>query len=136
MKTFLAAACASLLLAGCASIEYHEFVGEPTLQQGAGGARDVVDGVEIWHKGAPNRPFIVIGYIDGEFADEWLAEDSLRAQIAQQVKAVGGSGVIRTARRKAPGDAYFVGNVLVQDDEVRDEYLVFKYGESSRRASP
>lgn len=34
MKTFLAAACASLLLAGCASIEYHEFVGEPILQQG------------------------------------------------------------------------------------------------------
>ena len=96
--------------------------------QGTGGALDVFEGVEFWVKGAPNKPYQVIGYIDGEFDDEWPAEDSLRSQISAKVKEIGGDGVVLNKRTTKWGGTYVINGVAYDgSDEIFDEYTVFRY---------
>ena len=86
------------------------------------------DGVEFWVKGAPNKPYQVIGYIDGEFDDEWPAEDSLRSQISAKVKEIGGDGVVLNKRTTKWGGTYVINGVVYDgSDEIFDEYTVFRY---------
>ena len=117
-----------MLLSGCsAAIEYHPFIGDEQVLKGSGGACDIINGVEIWIKGAPAKPFSIIGYIDGQYTEDIGEEAALKRLIAQKVKEVSGSGVIRMSRNSGRGDSYFVGNVLITDTDVKDEYVVFRY---------
>ena len=116
------------LISGCsAAIEYHPFVGDEQVLKGSGGACDIANGVEIWIKGAPSKPFTVIGYIDGQYTEDIGEEAALKRLIAKKVKEVSGSGVIRTSRHSREGDSYFFGNVLITDTDIKDEYIVFRY---------
>ena len=116
------------LLSGCsAAIQYHPFVGDVQVLEGSGGACDNVDGVEIWVKGAPSQPFTVVGYIDGQYTEDIGEEAALKRLIVKKVKEVSGSGVIRISRSSGRGDSYFVGNVLITDTDIEDEYVVFRY---------
>ena len=86
------------LLSGCsAAIQYHPFVGDAQVLKGSGGACDNVEGVEIWVKGAPSKPFTVVGYIDGQYTEDIGEEVALKRLIVKKVKEVSGSGVIRTS---------------------------------------
>ena len=78
-------------------------------------------------KGAPSKPFTVIGYIDGQYTEDIGEEAALKRLIAKKVKEVSGSGVIRTSRHSREGDSYFFGNVLITDTDIKDEYIVFRY---------
>lgn len=128
MRRVVLTSMLAIALFGCsASIEYHPFVGEEQVLKGSGGACETVDGVEMWIKGSPSKPFTVIGYIDGSFTEDIGEEAALKRKIVTQVKAVSGSGVIRMSRKSGRGDSYFVGNVLVTDTDVKDEYVVFRY---------
>lgn len=101
------------LISGCsAAIEYHPFVGDEQVLKGSGGACDIANGVEIWIKGAPSKPFTVIGYIDGQYTEDIGEEAALKRLIAKKVKEVSGSGVIRTSRHSGQGDSYFFGMSL------------------------
>ena len=95
--------------------------------KGSGGACDNVEGVEIWVKGAPSKPFTVVGYIDGQYTEDIGEEAALKRLIVKKVKEVSGSGVIRTSCSSGRGDSYFVGNVLITDTDIKDEYVVFRY---------
>lgn len=48
-------------------------------------------------------------------------------EFTKKVKEVSGSGVIRTSCSSGRGDSYFVGNVLITDTDIKDEYVVFRY---------
>jgi hypothetical protein len=55
------------MLAGCASVttEYKTFEGvRAGIVEGKGGAKVIVDGMEIWEDGEPPRKFKVLGFID------------------------------------------------------------------------
>ena len=68
LKFLLLAGC-GLLFASCASLvsstQYKEFVGGQ-VSTGNGGTKRVVEGVDVWENGEPNRPFRVIGIIEDE----------------------------------------------------------------------
>lgn len=116
------------LLSGCsAAIQYHPFVGDAQVLKGSGGACDNVEGVEIWVKGEPSKPFTVVGYIDGQYTEDIGEEAALKRLIVKKVKEVSGSGVIRTSCSSGRGNSYFVGNVLITDTDIKDEYVVFRY---------
>lgn len=128
MKRSLLTVVLAAILVGCsATIEYHPFVGEEQILQGNGGACDLEEGIEIWVKGAPSKPFTVIGYVDGEYTDGIGEKSALKRLIVEKVKEVSGSGVILTSRRSSLGDSYFVGRVLVTDTNFKDECVVFRY---------
>lgn len=136
VKPLLIACAACLTLAGCSSIEYQPFVGSPQVKIGSGGAMQKKNDVELWNKGAPDKPFIIVGYIDGEYDDDWPGEDMMIAKIVKKVKEVGGNGVIRLRSATVKGDAYVVGNSVVQDGTIQAEYVVFKYVEVKEQPEP
>lgn len=128
MRSFAIALLAAALLAGCtAAIEYRPFVGDAQIYQGAGGACDIADGIEIWVKGAPPKPYAIVGYIDGKYLDDIGEESALRRLIAQKVREVGGHGVILSARSAAPGDTYFLSGMWFSETNFYEEYVVFRY---------
>jgi hypothetical protein len=70
----LPALVAVLAFSGCASItgtetSYKSWVGDD-VYQGKGGAVEVVNGVEIWEHGEPNKPYKVIGLITQSKSDD------------------------------------------------------------------
>lgn len=98
-----------------------------TSSQGLRWRCDNVEGVEIWVKGAPSKPFTVRRVHDGQYTEDIGEEAALKRLIVKKVKEVSGSGVIRTSCSSGRGDSYFVGNVLITDTDIKDEYVVFRY---------
>ncbi|CAN7231977.1 hypothetical protein D9M68_96200 [compost metagenome] len=94
------ASVAGLLLACClglaaciqAPIRRHE--GEPVLRHGQGGAREHVDGVDIWMRGEPPRPYEVLAYTSVETPEGWIGEHFLLKRVASRVREAGGDAAL------------------------------------------
>jgi hypothetical protein len=92
----------TILVSGCATIigtetSFTPWRGEQ-LYKGSGGAVEVVDGVEFWKAGEPERPYKVVGLIsqrksDGTL-DKMLFGEFNRKQVADLIKANNGDGVV------------------------------------------
>lgn len=82
----LTSAMAALLLSGCASFwtstDFTPYVGDDTVYFGRGGAMEVMDGVEVWKTGLPNRKYRIIGVINAEIADGWQAHEMMMSAAA------------------------------------------------------
>jgi hypothetical protein len=115
---------AAALLAGPAAWAGTGFLtydGWDSVQQGKGGEKKVVGGVDFWMAGSPPRRFKILGSIDGARRKSGLAgviaSSSPEDGVAKQALAVGGDAVILTDARAA-------------------HYLVVKYLEDSPDATP
>lgn len=83
----------AVLLNGCTSTTYKEYVGGREVK-GQGGTRELIEGVEVWENGAPNRPFRVIGIIDDHRGGGVIPRMSRLSDIAKKTKEAGGDAVI------------------------------------------
>jgi len=99
---------AAALLAGPAARAATPFLtydGWDSVQQGRGGEKKVVDGVDFWMTGSPPRRFKILGSIDGARRKGGLvgmiAFSSPEDGVAKQTLAVGGDAVILTDARAA-----------------------------------
>lgn len=104
-KVLLATACAALL-SGCASVwtstDFTPYVGDDQIYIGKGGAMEVMDGVEVWKTGLPNRKYRIIGIIDAEITDGWKAMDLMMSATASEAKDHGADAIIfQSAQMKA-----------------------------------
>lgn len=118
--TFLAV-CLATLLSACASTTYKEYVGGREVT-GQGGTREMIEGVEVWENGAPNRPFRVIGIIDDQRGGGVIPRMSRLSDIAKRTKEAGGdaaiiyqegseiAGFISNSYSSTTGSAYAYGN--------------------------
>ena len=95
MKPIIALIC--LLLAACASTNYHAWEGSP-VTAGSGGAKDVVDGMDVWVTGKPSRKHIVIGYIEDERGAGLIPRRSLHGDLVKVAKQKGGDAVVLLSR--------------------------------------
>ena len=43
--------------------EFEKWEGKPNVQEGNGGTKKVVNGIDFWADGAPPRRFVLLGYI-------------------------------------------------------------------------
>jgi len=79
--------------------------GWDSVQQGRGGEKKVVDGVDFWMAGSPPRRFKILGTIDGALRKGGLVGmvsfSSPEDAVAKQTLAVGGDAVILTDARAA-----------------------------------
>lgn len=83
----------SLVLAGCQTTEFKQYEGA-SVQQGSGGTKTVVDGVDIWDNGTPPRRYKVLGIVEDERSGGSLFMASQRSDIAKKARAAGGDAAI------------------------------------------
>jgi hypothetical protein len=115
---------AAALLAGPAAwagTGFLTYEGWDSVQQGRGGEKKVVNGVDFWMAGSPPRRFKILGSIDGARRKSGLAGviafSSPEDAVAKQTLAVGGDAVILTDARAS-------------------RYLVVKYLPDAPEAAP
>jgi len=99
---FLAAAAVVLVTAVTPRLstagDFIAYEGKDAVQEGAGGAKKTIDGIDFWTDGAPPRTFKLIGYIQdtrrksGLFGMARMA--GLEGSIAKTAKKNGGDAVI------------------------------------------
>ena len=99
---------AAALLAGPAARAGTGFLtydGWESVQQGRGGEKKVLDGVDFWMAGSPPRRFKILGTIEGARRKGGLVGmvsfSSPEDAVAKQTLAVGGDAVILTDARAA-----------------------------------
>lgn len=88
----------TLLFSGClATTTFKTYDDGGARYLGNGGAREVVDGVEIWSDGSPPRAYRVIGLIEDTRRNAAIPMASFKKDLAEAIRANGGSaGVILT----------------------------------------
>lgn len=87
-----------VLCVGCQT-EFKEWRGGG-VQKGSGGACVVVDGVEMWSYGAPNRRYRVIGVLEDSRPGGVIPMARRDGNIAQEAKEHGADGVIIIGAQK------------------------------------
>jgi hypothetical protein len=126
VRVMAGAMFAAALLAGptaWAGAGFLSYDGWDSVQQGQGGEKKVVAGVDFWMQGSPPRRFKILGSIDGAARRGGLVgrisfsrpEDS----VAKQARDVGGDAVILTDAR---GPHYLVVKYLPDAPEAATPY--------------
>lgn len=82
-------------LAGCANTQFKPFEAKINVFEGAGGTRTIIEGMEIWDNGEPPRKFAVLGIIEDERPGGPIPMSSLKSDVVQKAKEVGGDAVIQ-----------------------------------------
>lgn len=94
----VAAAVVAFSQAAQASTQFLAYEGKDAVQEGQGGNKKVVDGVDFWLMGAPPRRFQVLGMLVDERWESGIygliRVANLEHDIAKQVRAAGGDAVI------------------------------------------
>ena len=73
------------------------------MNEGTGGTKETVEGVDIWRDGTPPRKFKMIGVIDDVRRDSWMA-GSGKKSLAKKAAEVGGDAIIiLDSRREVVG---------------------------------
>ena len=100
MKTLLqvGSIIAITLALGCAT-KVLDYEGA-TVQHGAGGAKETIDGIDFWKVGTPNGDYKIVGIVEDEYFDNGsplgslLAGNAARSRIVKAAKQKGANGVI------------------------------------------
>jgi hypothetical protein len=78
--------------------DFIAYEGRDAVQQGNGGEKKTVNGVDFWSSGAPPRKFKIIGYVTDRGPNSGLIGmirmSSLESSIAKEAKKAGGDAVI------------------------------------------
>ena len=135
-KRMITALTTVFLLAGCASVstEYAAFEGvQAATVKGQGGAKVVVDGMEIWVDGEPPRKFKIIGFIDETREASWMYTYTSpdRGDIVKKAREAGGNAVIKLNSQSQLEGFYAAGGVPASDYNVF--YLSNSYYDSRER---
>ncbi|WP_287865008.1 hypothetical protein [Achromobacter sp.] len=104
---------AALMLAGCASVEYQPYYGRNSVQEGSGGTKVAVDGVDFWANGAPPFAFKVLGVATGDVGSGVGDKGLIESAIASKVKALGGDAAIELGDSTAVSGAYAASRTLI-----------------------
>lgn len=86
---FLLTALFSGLVTSCSSTKFMEYRG-PNIVQGKGGTLRVVDGVDFWENGDPDRKYKILGVIDDSRGDGLISRIGKDSDIANKAKEYGG----------------------------------------------
>src|SRR5271154_4996032 len=125
VRVLAGAMVAAALLAGPAAWAGTGFLtydGWDSVQQGQGGEKKVVAGVDFWMQGSPPRRFKILGSIDGVARHGLMGRISFSSpddDVAKQVQKAGGDAVILTDTQ---GPHYLVVKYLPDTPEAATPY--------------
>jgi hypothetical protein len=88
------------VLSVASAADFVAYEGKDAVQEGNGGEKKIVDGIEFWSNGAPPRKFRLIGYITDTRLKSgiigMMRMSGLESSIAKEAKKAGGDAVILT----------------------------------------
>lgn len=92
----LAVAALAAVLVGCGTTNFkpYEPVGDGIIE-GKGGAKSIVDGLEVWEHGEPPRKFKLIGLIDDERGGGPIPMSRMMSDVVKKARESGGDAVIQ-----------------------------------------
>jgi hypothetical protein len=93
LETICPLIVAATILCGCSSTNFTEYRG-PAVIEGKGGTVKVVDGIDFWENGEPDRKYKILGVIDDSRADGLIQRLGQDSSIAKTARERGGDGVI------------------------------------------
>ena len=88
-------------MVGCATTEFKPFEVKVNAFEGRGGTKTVAAGMEIWDNDEPPRKYMVLGFIDDERSGGPIPMASLKSDIVQKAKEVGGDAVFNSAATRS-----------------------------------
>jgi hypothetical protein len=120
------------LLAGCASTNYLVYDGRNNVFEGTGGARGVVDGMDVWEKGQPPRKYRLLGFIDDARRSHPLTNASIKSDAVKKAREVGGDALIMVNSRSEITGAVAVSpspnvSAVGLSRQIETEFAVIKY---------
>ncbi|CAG9165064.1 hypothetical protein LMG23992_00210 [Cupriavidus laharis] len=95
--TWLVLCCVGL--AACIQAPIQRYEGSHALREGRGGARETVDGIDIWTRGEPSGPYEVLAYTTVESPEGWIGGRILLSRVAERVRAAGGDAAVLGVER-------------------------------------
>jgi hypothetical protein len=131
----MVASISVLLLVGCAcaTTEYKAFEGKlDGIIEGKGGAKFVVDNMEIWDDGEPPRKFKILGFIDDNRVAGRISMRFLRGSLVEKARKAGGDAVIKMNTQAQLGEYYAAGGAAIK---VYSSAIHSTYGSLDRNIS-
>ncbi|MFC4343419.1 hypothetical protein [Cupriavidus numazuensis] len=86
-------------LSACIQAPIQRYEGSHAMRDGRGGARETVDGIDIWTRGEPSGPYEVLAYTTVESPEGWIGGRILLSRVAERVRAAGGDAAGLGAER-------------------------------------
>jgi len=111
IKITITALVLLFLISGCSLVktDYKSFEGSLSgIVQGKGGAKVVIDDMDIWDDGEPPRKFRVMGFID-DIRETGLLLLSSRSNIVKKAREAGGDAVIKLHTQSQLESLYSAG---------------------------
>ncbi|MGZ5615255.1 MAG: hypothetical protein ACXWE2_11410 [Methylobacter sp.] len=135
--TMITALTTVLLLTGCAcaTTEYKAFEGvQAGIMDGKGGAKVIVDGMDVWDSGEPPRKFKILGFIDDNRTKSWFSThmSSVRDDVVEAARAAGGDAIVKMNTQAQLSEFYKAGGATVN---VYGAYANTAYGAPERTVS-
>jgi hypothetical protein len=90
-----------------------------------GGAKETVDGVDIWTMGDPPRSFHVLGLITREHGGDGIGKKSELAKLIKEHD--GDAGIITSANTTSQGDMAITPTLFAMAKRTTVQVLVIKY---------
>jgi len=113
MKThhLVAVTIGAILLASCATTNFTEYH-DQNIIQGKGGTVRVVEGIDFWEKGEPDRKYRILGVIDDSRHEGVNFQFIKDRDIALDARKHGGDAVILTDSSREVGDVDMSGGTV------------------------
>ena len=89
-----------LAFVGCASTEFTPWQGT-AIEQGTGGTKKVVNGIDVWQYGTPPQRYQIIGLIEDKRDPDELFGDFL-GDVTKKAQEVGANGLILLDSSRRP----------------------------------
>jgi hypothetical protein len=101
---------ALMSMTGCATTEFKPFEARVNSYEGKGGTKTIVEGMELWDNGDPPRTYKVLGIIEDRRSSGMLSMASLKSDIVEKAKEVGGDAVIQLSSQSHITGMYSTGS--------------------------
>jgi hypothetical protein len=92
---------------------------------GQGGAKETVDGVDLWTMGDPPRPYHVLGLITREHGGDGIGKRSELAKLGKEHD--GDAGIITSANTTSQGGFAVTPTLIATVKSTTVQVLVIKY---------
>src|SRR5262245_20208978 len=107
----IAVAVGTILLTSCATTNFTEYH-DQNIMEGKGGTVRVIEGIDFWEKGEPDRKYRILGVIS-DSRDEGLSFQFLKDEdVALAARQHGGDAVMLTGGSHEVGDVDMSGGTV------------------------